>query len=249
MKPIFSLVLAGMCLVGRTALGNENLLQNGSFESPAVTGKVHHGAGGNPAQAESGSSWLSISDKKDQAGGEITLGVTKEIARTGSQALYVDFRNVSAVSQTVWIDTKPIPVQPNTAYRVSIWGRVDLARPLSLDERRPSMWLDVAFLQQDGKTPAGDRVEGVTMLPGAITPGMKSLLSFRSRRWSPFSSAFQTPAGTAFIQITWSWVIPKDQGVTDGVIYWDDATLVPAPRQDGGQQGAASPSNLPATTP
>lgn len=203
-----------------------NLLENGGFEFPVVDGKTSSREGGNPTVGSGVTGWESLEQKEDLVGGKLTFGLTTEIARSGKQSLYLDFENLVAVSKSASLETKLISVEGEQAYKVAIWGRMDRKRPLALDERRPSMWLDVAFYEADGSTKSGEPLSGVEMIPGMITPGLESRLLFVSARWNESASEFRTPASAKFARITWSWIIPRDEGETDGIIYWDDASLV-----------------------
>lgn len=212
---------------GAKALPAEgNLLENGSFESPEVTEKAQLSDGGDPSKSATATSWARLQHEEIPEGGKFTLGLTNKIARTGKQALYVDFDRLVAVSKSASVETKLISVRADSAYRVAIWGRVDRTRPIALDERRPSMWLRVSFYLSDGTTEAGDAVEGAEMIPGIVTPGFKRLPLFVATRWTESSAEFQTPPATQLVKIAWSWVIPTDPGETDGTIYWDDASLI-----------------------
>ena len=73
-------------LVAASALSSgqcENLLQNGSFEAPLVTGPTRSQDGGNPANAKSGTSWLHFVNGEEGEEGKIVIGITDQIARTG----------------------------------------------------------------------------------------------------------------------------------------------------------------------
>jgi hypothetical protein len=107
----------------------------------------------------------------------------------------VDFEKVTAKSRVAVLMTKLIPVKPSQAYRVSIWGRIDRKRPLSLDERRPFTVLDVDFFSADGKTKAGEPIRGFQLIPGRIIPGGPHPLTFVAKKWSGVFLPIQHPGG------------------------------------------------------
>jgi hypothetical protein len=223
MKPaaFVFLTLALAPMLGKAA---ENLLANGSFEVPAIDGRVAAAIGGNPVLAtESG--WARLVDKNDEEGGKLILGLTREIAHSGKQALFVDFQRLTASSEVAFLVTKPVPIKPSTNYKVSIWGRMDRDRPLALDERTPFMQIGMEFLLADQQTPAAEAQHALLVIPAAVIPGGKVQLLFVARRWNIAETIVKAPANAAFMRITWSWATPKNEGETDGVIYWDDAAI------------------------
>jgi hypothetical protein len=224
----FLLTAFALATVASTTLA-QNLVVNGSFEQPVVTERTSAKAGGDPAaQGAELSSWASFVADEQTEGGKIEAGITNEIARTGKQSLFVDFQKVIVAGRKAILQSKMIPVKAGQAYRLSIWGRIDGKRPLALDERRPEMWLELRFFQPDQKTETGEAIAGAEFLPGDIIPGGPHPLRFMSIKWSESEAKFTAPQGAAFIRITWLWIASKEQGETDGVVYWDDASLVEA---------------------
>jgi hypothetical protein len=222
-KPV-AIVFLTLALAPMLGLAAENLLADGGFESPAIDGRVAAAVGGNPLLApESG--WARLVDKNGEEGGKLILGLTREIAHNGKQALFVDFQRLTAASEVAFLVTKPVPIKPSTNYKVSIWGRMDRDRPLALDERTPFMQIGMEFLLADQQTPAAEARNAVLVIPAAVIPGGKVQLLFVARRWNVAETIVQAPVNAAFMRITWSWVTPKNEGETDGVIYWDDAAI------------------------
>jgi hypothetical protein len=223
MKPFAPLPLTIAFLIAGASAPAENLLQNGSFEDPPVKGKVRHTEGGDP-KGQGPSSWATVTDGTDGTG-RLSIGLTNQIARTGSQSLYVNFDKLTAQKQRVSIETGLIPVKPERNYRISFWGRVDRDRPLALDERRPQLWLDIEYLQADGQTDAADSEHTVHLLPGKIVPGDITRPTFSSVRWTNAAVEIKTPPNTVSVRLTWTWMIGAGTGETDGAMYWDDATI------------------------
>jgi hypothetical protein len=224
----------------------ENLLQNASFEAPSVTGPTRSQDGGDPAKGEGGTSWLHFNSGEEGEGGKIVVGITDQIAHTGKQSLFIDFPKLTEQGQRSELATKLIAIKPGQTYRISSWGRIDSKRPLSLDERRPHVWLNAEYFQADGKTPVGELFTGVQLIPGNIVPGKKPELTYVSSKWTESAAEVTPPEGAAFMQVTWSWVIGKDVGETDGVIYWDDAAVEPAPEPGSEKTGTKPESSAPA---
>jgi hypothetical protein len=203
-----------------------NLLANGSFEDPKVAGRTAETKEGVLSVDKEENPWLFLGTGPEVEGGKLTVGMTDEIARTGKQSIYVDFEKNSAPPMQAILMTKLISIKAGQAYKLSMWGRIDRKRPLSLDERRPFMMLDVEFFAADQKTKVGEPLNGVQLIPGNVVPGGPHPLIYSARKWSESSAQFTTPAESAFLRVTWRWVTPTDAGETDGVIFWDDAALV-----------------------
>ena len=223
MRPILLTAILGAA-VAASAMG-ENLLKEGSFEEPVVTGRTPAQAGGSPLRAEGQTTWASFAADPATDGGRVAVGLTNEIARTGRQAMYVDFEKVTAMGRPAVLATGLVAVKSGQAYRVSIWGRVDRKRPLALDERRPYMWVEVRFFKADQTTAAGEPIRGPQLIPGTVDPGGAHELMFVSGKWRESFARVTTPESAAFVKVIWSWTTPRDEGETDGVIYWDDAAI------------------------
>jgi hypothetical protein len=228
-----------------------NLLGQSSFEEPKVTGRTPETDEGLLPVDDETTPWAFFGASEETEGGKVVAGITDEIARTGKQSIYVDFEKVTANLRYAILMTKLIPVKPSQNYRLAIWGRIDRKRPLALDERRPFLVLDVDFYTADGKTKAGEPIRGFQLIPGRVVPGGPHPLLYVAKRWSESPSQLTTPAGTAFLQIKWTWQVPADPGETDGVIYFDDASLqedhtpAAAPEPAPGSATGTAKENLP----
>jgi hypothetical protein len=234
--------------------GAANLLENGSFELPPVTGRTSATGGGNPAVGAEPTSFASVTTKTGDDGGTLQAGLTNEVARTGKQSLYVDFQNVTAAGVRAVLTTKTIPVKADQAYRLAMWVRIDRKRPLALDESRPQMWIEVRFLKEDQTTEIGEPVAGAQSIPGDVVPGGPHQLRFTSEKWKESSAEVKTPADTKFVKISWYWITTEEEGDTDGVIYFDDASLeemvaVPAAGDAKPAEGASTPAVNPTPAP
>jgi len=213
-----------MSAVALSAGRADNLLENGSFESPAVTSRVPLDKGGDPAKAKpTGFELLEV--QAGPEGGGLLTGLTNEIARTGEQSLFIDFRELTAPSRFVFLGTNLIPVKASHSYRISIWGRIDGKRPLALDERRPYLWTNMQFVKADRETESADSQLVLEMIPGRVIPGDVHKLYFVSWKWRESFTVVEIPEDTAFLRVTWIWGVPRDEGQTDGIVFWDDAAI------------------------
>jgi len=224
MRALFFIALIG-ATAACAAPPAANLLGESSFEEPKVTGRTPETEEGLLPVDKETTPWAFFGSSEETEGGRVVVGITDEIAKTGKQSIYVDFEKVTANLRYAILMTKLIPIKPSQAYRVAIWGRIDRKRPLALDERRPFTTVDVDFFGADAKTKTGEPIRGFQLIPGRVIPGGPHQLIYVAKRWTESPSQFTTPAGAAFVQVKWTWQVPADPGETDGVIFWDDASL------------------------
>ncbi|MGB8166238.1 MAG: hypothetical protein WCF18_02025 [Chthoniobacteraceae bacterium] len=195
----------------------DNLIQNAGFEEPKITGRVSAPKGGSPASLETGTTWAHF-QSMDQTG-KVIVGLTDEFARSGKQSIFVQFDEAEKV-RGAFLMSDLIPVKAEETYRVSIWGRVDRKRPLTLDQGRPYQLLEVDFYPADQTVRIGETAVRTQMIPG-----MADRLLFISSKWSEYYAEFRAPTGAEFMKVTFKWESPKREGPADGVIYFDDATV------------------------
>lgn len=222
MKLFLIPVLSGALTLG--TVHAENLLQNGSFEAPKVIGRTLPKAGGDPARSETPTTWSSLVLEGEQKDGKLTAGITDEIARTGKQSIFVDFQKVTDKKLRATLTSDIFPVKSESPYTVSIWGRLDRVRPLTLDARRPHFILQVEFFGND-LTQVGDTEYRVQMIPGGVIPGLGPRLIFNSSSWNQYSTDLKSPEGAAFMKISYRFEAAVEPGVVDGAIYFDDAAV------------------------
>ena len=248
MLPALSWLLASAAPVALA----DNLLKNSSFEEPKITGRVSATGGSNPAVVESGTSWSHF-QTMDRTG-KVTVGMTDEIAHTGKQSIYVQF-DQAAKTKAAMLMSDLIPIKADEVYRVSIWGRVDRKRPLTLDQGRPYMTIDVEFYPADQASLIGEVEHRTQMIPG-----MGERILFTSAKWSEYFAEFRAPAGAEFMKITFNWFSPKREEPANGIIFFDDAsitgaagTLVPSldppPPADDADADDKTPKPAPVATP
>jgi hypothetical protein len=197
------------------------ILEYGSFELPRVKGRTPRRQGGDFLKFAMGE-WVRFEDKPDEEGGKLVAGLTNEVARTGRQSLYIEFTKLTKPQVSAEISSQLIPVKPAAPYRVSIWGRMDKKQPLTIDQRIPNLFLQVDFFQADGETQTGDQVFRVQPMPGSrrVKP------FFFTDHWAEYYAETVTPEDAGYLKITWKWIAPPDKGETNGVMYFDDATLI-----------------------
>lgn len=245
MRPLAIIAWIGTALAPAAHAGN--LLVNASFELPAVTGRIPERDGGSVLRAVPKGSWKTFAADPSTDGGQLVMGLTNELARSGKQCLFVDFSKLTAPGREAVLSTELIPVKADRTYRISSWGRIDRKRPIALDERRPFLVLEMHFFASDQKTEVGDPVQGPQLIPGIIVPGGPHQLLFVSGKWRESYARVTTPENAAFLQVTWTWMTPKIEGETDGVLYWDDASVEEEPDQPA-PEPAAAPSPAPDAT-
>jgi hypothetical protein len=208
----------------------DNLLKNASFEAPSIEGRVPARQGGNPALAKTDTTWAHF-QTMDKTG-KIKAGMTTEVSHTGKQSIFVEFEK-STMEQGAFLMSDLIPIKAEEAYRVSLWGRLDRKKPLTLDQGRPYMQVEVDFLLLDQATPAGDPDVRTQMIPGS-----PKRLMFVPGKWTEYAANFKSPAGAEFMKVTFRWESPKTDEPAAGTIYFDDIVV-------DGQPGTAIPSQDP----
>jgi hypothetical protein len=222
MRPITTLVFVSAFALAAHAQ-EKNLLSNGGFELPKVEGRKANLEGGNPALApQDASLWrhFQVLGKAPESEGAIHIGLTNEIARTGRQSLFVDFSKYKSTKRRAQLLSDVFEVDPARDYIISIWGRTDPKRPLTLDQRRPYMQLEIEFFMIDPGYQSGELQHRTQMIPGS--PGK---LLFTSNQWNRYEARVRSPRDAAFMKITFRWETGREAGETDGVIYFDDAEV------------------------
>jgi hypothetical protein len=217
--------LSALLFLSLAAAADEgNLLLNSSFEAPVVQARTAETDGANPVRAEEGTtSWAhfqSVVRPQDKAGGQIIVGLTNEIARTGKQSVFVDFQNVTATKRRSFLMTDLVPVKAGQIYRIGIWGRTDRKRPLTLDQRRPYLRVEVEYFTPDQESQAGS-----TDNRNEFIPGRTDQLFFVSSKWMEYHTTVRTPEDAGFMKVSFRWETGGEPGTTDGAIYFDDASL------------------------
>jgi ribosomal protein L24E len=233
----------------------ENLIKDPSFEQPSIKGRISVADGGNPRRAgEDKTNWMEFQmmgpDKPGE--GTFTVGLTDEFAHTGKQSIFVDLNKVTGLRRKSLLLTDIIKIKPGNTYRIGLWGRTDPKRPLTLDQRLLYMKVKIEFLTPDTEDQSGE-IENRTMM----VPGNSKRVFFVSNKWTEYVTAVRTPRDAGWMQVTFSWETGREQGMTDGTIYFDDAsvslvpegeTLIPIDESDT-HKPTPEPDESPAPAP
>ena len=240
MRLLFSILL----LWTATAFG-DNLLKDGSFESPTVTGRTLISQGADVTHNGCGPGWITL-----QTGtvGAITAGLTNEVARDGRQSFFVHFNHVNAADPGITLVSNFVPIVSGTDYIAGIWGRMDPKDPLDPQGRQAYLKLEVDFFDKDANTSIGEPVYAVEPLPGSKNHNP----IFKGDSWHLFRATVPAPLGAVFAQVTWRWETAPDDGETNGVMFFDDAqfagppnpvpNLTPAPVEEPTPDASPSPA-------
>jgi hypothetical protein len=191
--------------------------KNASFEEPVVGKRTDVIEGGNPTTVEA-NNWGHFVRRKGKGAGALNVGMTNEIARTGKQSIYLDFAAITGQRFTASLMTQLLPVKPGVPYKVGMWGRLDKARPLTLDQRRPYLAIEFEFYKQDEETQVSDTEARNMRIPGSL----KKFL-FTSSQWSQAYGIARVPAGATLMKVSYVFNVPNEAGETDGTIFFDDA--------------------------
>ncbi len=197
------------------------LLESGSFEWPPVSSRKPRSNGADVSKSAMNADWITFTDKPDAEGGQLILGLTNEISRTGRQCIYVEFNKLTKPLVSTQLSSNFIPVFPGKPYHVAIWGRISKKQPLTLDQRVPYLKLRIDWFMADKEEQTGEVIWKVQPIPGSKL--RKPL--FTSAQWNEYFADVKSPADAAFIKVTWFWDTPPQEGETNGVIYFDDAVI------------------------
>lgn len=240
------------------------LLESGSFESPRIHGRTPRIQGGSPLRATR-SDWMRFDEKVGNEQGQLKAGITDEIARSGKQALFIEFNKLTTDKAAVTLGSKLISIQPNQKYRVAIYGRLPRENPLTIQGRLAYMKLFIEFFKTDGESPCEEGPQNA--MRAQPIPGSRNRPPlFTAGRWSEYFTEVRSPADAAFMKIMWQWDTPAQEGAATGVIFFDDAVIIgepgpkapepelrdPAKMDDEGNyrtDAAKPPAATPASTP
>jgi hypothetical protein len=202
----------------------EPLISAGGFESPVVRERTPASAGGTPIKGPGNQDWMEFLVKAGTAPG-FTAGIANGFSRTGNQSLYVCFDQFNGTSAGCTLVSKLIPIQADSKYRASIWGRSHPERPLTLDQRAPFLKFMAEFFLPDGIANTGESEIRLHPLPDNRVRLGKHPPLFNSSQWNEFGIDLTAPADAAFIRITWKIEVGREPGTTSGIFYLDDAGL------------------------
>ncbi len=243
-----------LLILGAPVLADDNLVTDGGFETPVVNGRTLKDAGGDPTHNGKGPAWVVF--KFLPAGGKVTGGLTNEVARTGTQSLFIRFDHAATSLQSATLVSNFIPVVSGSDYEVGIWGRTDAKDLIDSAGRSAYLKVEVDFFAADANESVGDPFYQVIPIPG----GKDRPPTFTPDKWNRFAATLTTPPGAVFAQIIWRWETGGDSGdkangdtgEVNGIMYFDDAAmtgppaanpnLTPVPVQEDDSSPAPAPS-------
>ena len=224
---------------GAPPSAGENLVRNGNFEAPAVKGRKTKAEGGNPVLSGGNPGWVFFKIQNTGTNGKVIAGLTDEVARSGRQCYFVDFDHVASPYQSAELTSNFIPVVSGTDYEIGIWGRTDAKDLINSEGRSAYMKLEVDFFAGDGNRSVGDPYYSVLPVPGSKDHDP----IFKPDAWKSYFVKVTTPPEAVFAQIIWHCETGSDEGEINGILYFDDATMVgpavanpnmtPAPAEQG----------------
>ncbi|HEX4083616.1 MAG TPA: hypothetical protein VHY22_01795 [Chthoniobacteraceae bacterium] len=217
MKPLLAVFLL---LWGMTALADDNVFRDSSFEFPAVKGRTPVAQGGDPTVHHEKQGWLFIKLPPGKDSG-VTAGLTDEVAHTGKQSFFIRFNKVAKPYVGVTLTSNFIPVVSGTDYEAGIWGRTDAHDLITSLGRTVYMKLQIDFFAADASESVGETLYRVMPVPG----GKDHPDFFVPKQWNYWRFRFTTPPGAVFAQMTWRWETGSDTGAVNGILFFDDVTL------------------------
>ena len=229
---------------GLTAFAGDNLIRDGSFESPTVKGRAPKEHGGDPSNGGKGPQWIGFSFQNTGTNGVVTGGLTDEVARTGTQSLFIHFDHVAGAYQAAILTSNLIPVVSGTDYDISVWGRTDAKDLIDSNGRSAYLKLQVDYFAKDGNESVGETAYAVQPLPGS----KEHEPYFKPDAWNIFYKKVTTPPDAVFAQITLRWETGSDPGETNGVMYFDDVTMSGPSPADPNLTPAAVQDQTPGTS-
>lgn len=198
-----------------------------SFESPSVTGQTPKAAGADIAKADPSKpaeplAWSRFEDQPNIGeGGSVVAGLTREVAHSGSQSLFIEAAKLSAPYIGALFVTRPIPVESGKSYKASLWGRNDAKKPLISGAAQLFLKIQVDFFTDAGKTETGDSQYLLQPLPG----GRGRPPVFPSSAWNCVGLRFTAPAEAKYATVSFRCDSSAERGAISGTIYFDDFSL------------------------
>ncbi|MCX6967692.1 MAG: hypothetical protein NTZ46_07935 [Verrucomicrobia bacterium] len=197
-----------------------------SFESPAVTGRTPKAAGADiskPSKPGEKPAWSCFEDQPDigAEGGGVVAGLTNQVARTGTQALFIEASKLSVPYLGVLLVTQTIPIEGGRYYKINLWGRNDAQMPLVCAMAQLFLKMRVDFFSDEGITEIGESQYMLQPLPGG--KGHAPLLV--PTAWNPVEMRFGTPAAAKFMVVSFRCDSSAERGAISGTVYFDDFTV------------------------
>jgi hypothetical protein len=217
-----------------------------SFETPVVTGRTPRAAGGDPSKtalSRAAAAWSRFEDQPNlgEEGGSVVAGLTNQMARTGSQALFIEATRLSVPYVGALLVTRPIAIEGGACYKACIWGCNDPQRPLAIAAAQLFLKIQVDFFSDEGKTEVGESQYMLHPLPGG--KGRPPLLL--STEWRPVGICFHTPAAAKCMTLSFRCDSSAEKGAISGALYFDDFTV----ETDAPEAAKSAPVPSPSESP
>ena len=197
------------------------LLESGSFEWPPVSRRKSIEEGADVSKSAMNAEWYTFKDSATGEGGKLVLGLTNEVFRTGRQCMFVQFDKLTRPAAVAQLASDFVSIKPSEKYHVSIWGRIDKKNPVTLDQRVPHLKMRVDWFMADREEQTGNVEYRVQPIPGSRSRP----LMFTAAKWTEYFANLKSPEDAAFMRVTWTWETPPQAGETNGVVFFDDATI------------------------
>jgi len=246
MKHLASLLFAAAILTPPLT-SHAGVVFEASFESPSVTDRIPKAAGGDiskpdPSKPEEKPAWSRFEDQPniDAEGGGVVAGLTNKVARTGTQALFIEASKLSVPYLGALFVSQPIPIEGGKYYKACIWGRNDATAPLLCAMAQLFLKMRIDFYTDEGKTEIGESQYLIQPLPG----GKGRPPSIVASAWSPLGLRFDAPAAAKFLVVSFRCDANAERGAISGTVYFDDFTLATEPSQPDAE-GVAKPTPTP----
>jgi hypothetical protein len=255
MKHLASLLFA-VAILPPALISHAGVVFETSFEFPTVRGRTPKAAGGDMAKVDPSKpgekpSWSCFEDQPnlDAEGGGVIAGLTDQVARTGTQALFIEATRLSVPYLGALFVSRPIPIKGGECYKAGIWGRNDATTPLLPAKAQLFLKMRVDFYTDEGETETGESRYLLLPLPG----GKGRMPSIVTTAWTALSLRFVAPAAAKFLVVSFRCDANAERGDISGIVYFDDFTVAAEPEPpsqkipEPATEGAVKPTPSPST--
>jgi hypothetical protein len=230
--PLPALLLATALLIFSLP-ATARVIEENSFETPRVSGRISKASGGDPTLAprEPGTPpfWQCLEDQPAIGceGGRLTAGLTTEQARSGTQSLFIEARNLCAPFIGVQWATKAIPVCGKKYYWIVLWGRAAPDSPAP--SAPPPLYLNVrvSFYGDEEGQETGECLYLVIPLQGPARKGINT------GNWTPLRFGFEAPGSAKFMTVNFQCDGRASKEAINGTVYFDDFSVTEEPPRSG----------------
>ncbi len=203
-----------------------------SFESPGVTSQTPKAAGADiskPSKPGEKPAWSRFEDQPNigAEGGSVVAGLTNQIARTGTQSLFIEAAKLSVPFLGALFVSQPIAIEGGQYYKIGLWGRNDAKTPLVSAMAQLFLKIRVDFFSDEGKTEIGESQYMLQPLPGS--KGHTPLLL--TDTWNMIGMRFNAPPSAKFMVVSFRCDSSAERGAISGIAYFDDFTVSTDQRQ------------------